>query len=221
MADKKGRGLLMVWTDVPADRDEEFNRWYAEEHLAELLAIPGFLNGARYEAVSGGPKYLACYELESADVIESPPYRTHFDNPTPWSRRMSPRVIGINWSGNTYRQIFPDEVASDVAAGGMAPALVTGRLSVDEAVEDEFNRWYDGIYIPGHNALPGCIRGRRYVATRGEPRYLTMYELEHENVVHSPEWLANRTAHPQTLEMRTHMTHAPGSPGVYRKFFEL
>ena len=55
MADKKGRGLLMVWTDVPADRDEEFNRWYAEEHLAELLAIPGFLNGARYEAVSGGP----------------------------------------------------------------------------------------------------------------------------------------------------------------------
>ncbi len=217
MAGKKGRGLLMVWTDVPADKEEEFNRWYREEHLAELLAIPGFLDGARYEAVSGGPKYLACYELESAGVIESPAYRTHFDNPTPWSRRMSPRVIGINWSGNTYRQIFPEEAAS----GGMAPALVTGRLSCDEAVEDQFNRWYNGVYIPGHNALPGCIRGRRYVATRGQPKYLTVYELEHEDVVQSPEWLANRTAHPQTLEMRKHMTHAPGSPGVYRKLFEL
>ena len=55
MAAKKGTGLLMVWADVPADKEAEFNRWYNEEHLAERLAIPGFLDGARYEAVQGGP----------------------------------------------------------------------------------------------------------------------------------------------------------------------
>src|SRR5258705_8981521 len=61
MAAKKGTGLLMVWADVPADKEAEFNRWYNEEHLAERLAIPGFLNGARYEAGKGGPKHLAVY----------------------------------------------------------------------------------------------------------------------------------------------------------------
>ena len=43
MAKKKGTGLLMVWTDVPADQEEEFNRWYNEEHLAERLCHPWLL----------------------------------------------------------------------------------------------------------------------------------------------------------------------------------
>ncbi len=30
-ASKKGAGLLMVWADVPADKEDEFNRWYNEE----------------------------------------------------------------------------------------------------------------------------------------------------------------------------------------------
>ena len=71
MAAKKGTGLLMVWADVPADKEAEFNRWYNEEHLAERLAIPGFLNGARYEAVKGGPKHLAVYELDTDDVASA------------------------------------------------------------------------------------------------------------------------------------------------------
>jgi hypothetical protein len=39
MANKKGTGLLWVWVDVPADMEEEFNRWYNEEHIPELLAF--------------------------------------------------------------------------------------------------------------------------------------------------------------------------------------
>ena len=31
MTTQKGTGLLMVWADVPADKEEEFNRWYNEE----------------------------------------------------------------------------------------------------------------------------------------------------------------------------------------------
>ncbi len=47
MANKKGTGLFMVWVDVPADKEAEFNGYYNEEHLAELLAVPGVLNAAR------------------------------------------------------------------------------------------------------------------------------------------------------------------------------
>src|SRR5437867_639379 len=91
MAAKKGTGLLMVWADVPADKEADFNRWYNEEHLAERLAIAGFLSGARYEAMKGGPKHLAVYELESPAVLESEAYKKVQANPTPWTQRSGPR----------------------------------------------------------------------------------------------------------------------------------
>ena len=58
MADKKGTGLMMVWVDVPSEHEDEFNHWYNEEHLPELLGVPGVLNAARYEAVMSGPNTL-------------------------------------------------------------------------------------------------------------------------------------------------------------------
>ena len=42
MANKKGTGLLMVWADIPAEVEEEFNRWYNEEHIGELWLFQGF-----------------------------------------------------------------------------------------------------------------------------------------------------------------------------------
>ena len=71
MVSKKGRGLLMVYTDVAPEHENEFNRWYNEEHIPERLSIPGVLNAARYTAVRGGPKYLACYELSEPETWHS------------------------------------------------------------------------------------------------------------------------------------------------------
>ena len=48
---RKGDGLLLVYSDVAPENDEEYNRWYNEEHIPERLSIPGVLDAARYEAV--------------------------------------------------------------------------------------------------------------------------------------------------------------------------
>ena len=221
MADKKGTGLMMVWADVPADKEDEFNRWYNEEHLAELLALPGFLSAARYVGVSGGPKYLACYELEGPEALETAEYRRHGENPTEWSKRMSPRVIGTAHVRNVYRQIFPAQVSAEVAGSGMAPALQIGRMGVPADVEDEFNDWYNTIYVPNYETVPGCIRARRYSVVAGQPKYCTVYEFQDENVSKTPEWAAMRDAHPKSAEIRPKMTHAEGSPGVYKRIFSL
>ena len=109
------------------------------------LAIPGFLRAARYAAVSGGPKYLACYELESPEVIESQEYQRHRENPTEWSRRTSPRVIATNHISNVYQQIFPVEVSQAVAQSDMAPVLQIGRMGVPAEIEDQFNEFYNTI----------------------------------------------------------------------------
>ena len=217
MASKKGTGLLMVWTDVPADKEAEFNRWYNEEHLAERLAIPGFLSGARYEAVKGGPKHLACYELESPAVLEGAAYTRAQANPTPWTKRCSPEVIGTTYIRNVYTLIHPTGVAPDVAGSGMAPSLQIGRMAVPPDVDAAFNDWYNTIYVPNYEKVPGVIRGRRYRALVGGPTYLTLYEFAHPKVSESAEWLAQRDASPVTATIRPHMRHAPGSPGVYVK----
>src|SRR2546430_3615241 len=148
MAAKKGTGLLMVWADVPADKEAEFNRWYNEEHLAERLAIPGFLDGARYEAVQGGPKHLAVYELESPAVLESAAYKDVQASPTPWTQRAGPQVIATTFIRNVYTMIHPRVMTPSMAASGMAPALQLGRMDVPAGVDREFNEWYNTIYVP-------------------------------------------------------------------------
>ena len=221
MAAKKGSGLLMVWTDVPADKEPDFNRWYNEEHLKERLAVPGFLSGARYEAVKGGPKHLAVYELESPAVLESAPYKKVQANPTPWTKRCSPEVIGTTFIRNVYAMIHPKTLAPGVAESGMAPSLQIGRMDVPREVDAEFNDWYNTIYVPNYEKVPGVIRGRRYRAVTGTPTYLTLYEFEHPKVSESAAWLAQRDASPVTQKIRPHMRHAQGSPGIYVKTFQL
>ncbi len=221
MTKKKGTGLLMVWTDVPADKEEEFNRWYNEEHLAERLSVPGFLSAARYEAVKGGPKHLACYELESVAVLESGAYNRVRAHPTEWTRRCSPEVIGANYIRNIYALIHPKTVTPEVAQSDMAPALQIGRMDVPPEIDDQFNAWYNTIYVPNYEKVPGVIRGRRYRAVTGTPTYLTLYEFEHSRVSESAAWAAQRDISPVTHRIRPHMRHAPGSPGIWVKTFQL
>ena len=52
---QKGRGIFMVYVDIDAQHVQEFNKWYNEEHLPELLSVPGILSAARYSLVLGKP----------------------------------------------------------------------------------------------------------------------------------------------------------------------
>ena len=216
MPNKKGSALLMVWVEVPADKEDDFNAWYNEEHLAERLAIPGFLSAARYESDSpGAPKHLAMYELENIDVMTSEAYLSVRANPTEWTKRCSPDVIATTYIRNTYEQIFPAGVEEGTAQSGMAAALQIGRMTVPLELDAEWNEWYNSVYVPNYMKVPGCIRGRRYRAVVGEPAYSTVYELEHPDVSKTDEWLRQRAIDPRNERWQNTMEHAVGSPGVW------
>ena len=221
MANLKGSGLLMVWADVPSDKEKEFNRWYNEEHLAERLAVPGFLSAARYEAVKGSPRHLAVYELESPAVLESEAYQRVQAQPTEWTKRAGPATVATTFIRNVYTMIHPAAVTPRIAQSPMAPALQIGRMDVPPEVDAEWNAWYNTVYVPNYEKVPGVIRGRRYRAVTGTPTYLTFYEFEHPKVSETEAWHVQRDAAPVNERMRQHMRHAPGSPGVYVKTFEL
>lgn len=212
---KKGRAILLVYADlVDPKYDEEFNAWYNTQHLPQLLALPGFLDAARYTAVKGGPTYLAAYELESVEAVQTAEFKGR-PRP-PWDRRMSPTVIGKNFARIVGQQIFPDRV--EQPDRGMAPVLQIGRMSVPEAVDAGWNAWYNGEYVPGYRKVPGVIYARRYRVVDGEVGYTTVYEFEHERVPESDQWnYQRRHSSAKNEPMREIMSMAPGSPGVYRR----
>lgn len=104
MPEEKRRGLLLVMIDIEPEHEEEFNRWYNEEHLPERLACPGFLSGRRFVSVEGAPKYLALYDLESPDVLQSEAYRKIW-GPSEWTQRISKHFVRS--VRNVYLEIEP------------------------------------------------------------------------------------------------------------------
>jgi len=71
-------------TDIPVGIEEEFNRWYDQEHIPERLAVPGFTSATRFRAVEGSPRYLTLYELSDVSVLQSETY-LRLLNPEVWT----------------------------------------------------------------------------------------------------------------------------------------
>ena len=211
---KKGKGIFLVYVDIEAKHEKEFNDWYNQEHLPELLAVPGILSGARYKAVKGGPRYLAFYELESIGVMQTPAFKNR--PRTPWGQRVSPSVIGTNLTRIVGEQIFPDGM--EMPERSMAPVLQIGRMSVPAGIDRDWNGWYNGEYIPGYRKVPGVIYARRYRVHEGSSGYTTVYEFNSTAVPESAEWKhQNQHSSPRSPQMRAAMTHAAGSPGVFTR----
>src|ERR1051326_6127418 len=144
----RGPRLWMVGSDIDPAYEEEYHRWYDEEHIAHLLAVPGFLSAGRYVALKDGPKYLALYELDHPDVLRSPAFLDGVRF-RPSARRVqhSGGTIGRNYLMNGHRQIFPMHTNPIEQTEGPAPFLQLGRIDIPAVIEDEFNDWYNTAYI--------------------------------------------------------------------------
>lgn len=69
---------LFVFHSSPHEgRDDEYNDWYENLHLDEVVSVPGFLSAERFlleQSVHGEPprhKHLCLYEVETDDLDEA------------------------------------------------------------------------------------------------------------------------------------------------------
>ncbi len=94
-------GFLGIWADIREDMASEWYRWHSEDHMAERVAIPGFLAGRRYDLVDerlaarapDSRRIQHCYmmyEGAALTTFNSDPYLERLNNPTPWTRAMAP-----------------------------------------------------------------------------------------------------------------------------------
>ena len=202
----QGKGLLAVWTDIPTHVEEDFNRWYDEEHLAERAGIAGFLNARRYLSLQGTPKYFALYDTVDAQVLQSDPYRKVLDNSTPWTQRVRPHFQ--NFVRNEYELILTLGTIPDKAS----PYVLLVRLGIPPEHEAEFNDWYNTDHLPALSSVPGVYGARRYRATVGSPRYLAVYELANADVRRSDAWRKAADS-PWTLRIRRLYHSLAANPG--------
>jgi hypothetical protein len=107
-------GVLLAMNDIPKGMDEEFTRWYREEHLPERLALPGFIRARRYRSVDGQPNYMVVYDCDSAEVLASKPYCDSIADPTPWTRKIMPHFL------NMERSACRETWAAGTGTGGTA-----------------------------------------------------------------------------------------------------
>jgi len=63
-----GHYRMIVLANAKEGREEEYNDWYTNQHLGDVVAVPGVVSGQRFQSIGkGGHKFLAIYELETED----------------------------------------------------------------------------------------------------------------------------------------------------------
>ena len=77
------RSLMLVFSSATSpEQDAEYNEWYNNKHLQDVVALPGIVGATRYKLEKkvgldgipvSGSEYLAIYEIEgdSVEAMES------------------------------------------------------------------------------------------------------------------------------------------------------
>lgn len=69
------RYKFLVLTNPKPGQDAEYNRWYDEVHLGDVVDVPGFVAAQRFRiedaADFSGYRYLSIYDIESDDPKEA------------------------------------------------------------------------------------------------------------------------------------------------------
>ncbi len=88
----------VVETDAEDGWMDEIARWYDEEHMPGLAAVPGCVRAIRLISHDRGPRSFACYDLDGIATFGSPPWLAV--RGTEWSSRTRPHFR------NTKRTMF-------------------------------------------------------------------------------------------------------------------
>lgn len=143
-----GKGMLMVFTEVKARDERDFNEWYNREHIDERVNLPGFHRARRYVAVRGSPKYLAIYECDSVNDLATPGYLALLANQTPWSQAVMARFTHFN------RLTLRIQIDLTHGIGGTVTAV---RFVPEPARRRELSAWLRDAALPRALKRPGML----------------------------------------------------------------
>jgi hypothetical protein len=194
------KAVLIVLTN-PGSPDKEalYNDWYTNEHVPDVLAVPGYVAATRYEAFPSWipipQRYLTVYDLEVEDTAHVQRISDeHMRRIGAGEMRRSPEgamdrdsmraMYYVEKSPRQTSKLQQSNIPDGVFLAYAAPAAPER--------DTELNRWYDEQHLPDVLDLPGFTAAQRYAMTGinmvGQPwitanPYLTLYEHMHRDEV--------------------------------------
>jgi hypothetical protein len=138
--------MLITAMDIDAADEQDFNVWYDREHLAERVAIDGFLEARRWISEDADPKYFCTYSTARFEDLSGPAYRRALVSQTDWSKRNIGR----------FRNMI--RVVGRISASrgqGRGAALAVARLRPRAGSQQELRARLRELLDPG--LLPGII----------------------------------------------------------------
>lgn len=160
-----------------ASWEEEFHEWYDTHHIPIRMKAPGFIGAQRYSRVEG-EGFLAVYDMESPQTLQTPEYAVIKGQPSETTARMLRDVKGftrytaslISWQqqiGVTDLEVLE------------SPVLYAVFFTVPEDREADFNSWYTEDHVPKLLLEPQWLGVRRYKIVDGTPHPYTHVALHH------------------------------------------
>jgi hypothetical protein len=144
----RGKGMLVVFAEVKAGHERDFNEWYNREHIDERVNLPGFRRARRYVAVAATPKYLATYECSRVGDLATPGYLARLAHQTPWSNRVTGRFTKFR------RLTLSMKVDQTRGIGGSVAAV---RFVPDASHRVALFRWLRDEALPQAVTPPGML----------------------------------------------------------------
>jgi len=182
----KGSAVLFSEMTPPDGGEDAFNDWYDGHHTPNhVQGVPGFLSAMRYRSPAG-PHYLAVYELDSPQTLDSAEYRSRKFTPDDATRAMLERVSG-------FTRYIASEAFCMARAGDDLGALDAAVLyCVFFAVPMErcgaFEQWYDTEHVPMLFGCPDWLMVRRFDIVDWDPEpytHLALHYLAGEQALNS------------------------------------
>jgi len=191
---------FFVFSNPVAGHEDEYNKWYNEQHAPDVVAVPDFVTAQRfvkndlplYRMVDlQVPKYLIVYKIVTNDV------EAVF---TEVSRRLQTRetVISPTFDSNTsvsyvYRTFRPEIKGVGGEPDGATPGPKQTYYQVvftamADGKESEFNLFYDNHHAPELAAIPGFVSAQRMILARPSTasipatKYLALFKVEPSDI---------------------------------------
>ena len=208
-----GKWLMMVMTrSTDASREADFNRWYDDIDIPDVLQVPGYKRarrGHRVEsadlprAVDDDGTYVALYDIVTRNMDKTIIEMLMASRKMESVGRSTPL---LKVTDRLYFQQHGQSVESSTPPRtGKKTFLLLERVDCcrDAATGERLDDWYDVRHIHDMLQTPGFVRATRYelyrvlmVEPKSAPRYLTVYEV---NADSAEQVVAARRATLQTL----------------------
>lgn len=199
---------IVLSNPASPDRDGEYNDWYDNQHIPDLMRLPGFVGARRYRVAlpfrGQVPwRYAVVYDLEADDLGEvlGELVASHSDG------RIA--VSDVLDSASLTALVF-SPIGSWQGLAGHRRQIFLALSKPSDGQEAAFNAWYDGTHVPEVTAIPGIFGAQRYrlvmpfLDPLGEGQgYLALYDVDCDDLVALAGEVRQRAR-----DGRTHMSDA-------------